>query len=250
MARPEIVNEDQLVAVPLGKRAWNFKDLTGQKFGRLTVLSFAGRDSVKRRTYYNVKCDCGNCFKVMATHLMTKHTESCGCIHTEVNYRHGLVDSRLYSIWEGIKARCFNPNNPRYVSYGDRGITLYSDWVDDPEAFVDWINSNLGPRPTKMHSLDRIDNNRNYEPGNLRWADPVVQAYNKRISHGYARTPTYESWKGMCNNNKQSVCSRWLTNKGGGFKNFLADMGVKPDGSKLHRPDKSQPYSPTNCEWR
>lgn len=244
MSRPEIIPEEDLIAVPLGERGSSFKNLIGQRFERLFVLSFAG--ILKKRTYFNVKCDCGNCFKASASHLSNGHTRSCGCIQTEVNYNHGLSNDKLYKTWEGIKARCFNPNNQRYPRYGGRGISMHQEWLNDPASFIDWIKKNLGPKPTKNHSLDRVNNDGNYEPGNLRWASSITQTYNREVVHGYSRTPTYKAWQ----QTRKNCCSRWSISKGGSFNNFLVDMGVRPDNSRLVRLDKTKPYSPSNCEWK
>lgn len=84
----------------------------------------------------------------------------------------------LVPTWQGIKQRCYNPKNHRYPRYGARGIRVYESWIDDYHAFETWISENLGPRPEGM-SLDRIDNDGNYEPGNLKWSDSKEQVFNR-----------------------------------------------------------------------
>jgi hypothetical protein len=93
-------------------------------------------------------------------------------------HRHGLKHHPLYAVWSGARSRCLNKNDPSYPHYGARGITMYSAWVDDPGSFIAWIEENLGPRHEGM-SIDRIDNDGNYEPGNLRWATKAEQLRNR-----------------------------------------------------------------------
>ncbi len=85
----------------------------------------------------------------------------------------------VYGTWQGMKGRCLNPTDRQYRNYGGRGISVHSDWRDDFPAFRDWVEANLGKRP-EGYSLDRIDNDGNYEPGNLRWASARTQAGNRR----------------------------------------------------------------------
>lgn len=122
----------------------------------------AGRAAQSSR----VCADCG--VSIYGLSGGTRHCDSCRPAHR-----------RLYGIWSGIQQRCLNPNNPNYHSYGGRGITFHAPWVSDYEAFRSWILGNIGPRPDG-HSLDRIDNDGNYEPGNLQWATQREQCLNRR----------------------------------------------------------------------
>ena len=87
-----------------------------------------------------------------------------------------------YRFWVNARWRCLSPKCPSFADYGGRGISIHSTWIDDPVAFTEWVRDTLGPRPSRRHSLDRIDNNGNYEPGNLRWSDWVEQQRNRRSS--------------------------------------------------------------------
>lgn len=100
----------------------------------------------------------------------------------------------LYNCWRGIKDRCLSPRNPKYARYGGRGICLYPAWASDFDAFETWINENLGPKP-EGHSLDRIDNDGNYEPGNLRWASPSIQGLNRSVCHARGLPPFVTPFK-------------------------------------------------------
>ena len=100
---------------------------------------------------------------------------------------HGLTGHPLYFTWLGIRARCCNPDSRSYKWYGARGIGMHDEWLHDPAAFIAWIEENLGPRPAgrgsrsyPLYTLDRIDNDGGYEPGNLRWATKAVQQGNRR----------------------------------------------------------------------
>ena len=151
------------------------------KFGRLTVVEFATRKN--NRTYWKCQCVCGNTKIIAASHLVSGHTQSCGCMHNEkiagINLLHGLSHNFTHRIWTNIKTRCFNHKNHNYSNYGGRGITMYSDWIDNFQAFYDYV-SKLENFGKKGYTLDRIDNNGNYEPGNLRWADQKTQCRNTR----------------------------------------------------------------------
>lgn len=164
-----------------------FQDLTGQRFGRLTVLKVARRHtypSGQSRLVWRCACSCGNTTEVISSDLRSGHTRSCGCLLQEtvktVNLVHGASRrghrySREYRSWEAAKRRCFNPNDPKFAAYGGRGITMCERWRDDFEAFL----ADMGACP-KGYTLDRIDVNGNYEPGNCRWATPKQQARNTR----------------------------------------------------------------------
>ena len=97
------------------------------------------------------------------------------------NKKHGLYKHPLYNCWSSIKQRCYNPLASSYKSYGARGINMYKPWLDNPEAFINYVLKNIGPRP-KNKTIDRINNNSNYEPGNIRWATDEEQAQNKRTT--------------------------------------------------------------------
>lgn len=158
-----------------------FEDLTGEKFNRWTVLGFSHRRGT--RYYWRCKCDCGTIRAVDKTSLMSGATKSCGCLKQEVttnrNFKHGMAYNNTYRLWKGIKDRCLNTNDSRYKDYGGRGITMYEAWIKDFQTFYDYV-SKLPHFGEKGYSLDRINNNGNYEPDNLRWATAKEQARNKR----------------------------------------------------------------------
>lgn len=167
-------------------------DLTGKRFGRLIVIKRADRyytNSGKRCTYWECKCDCGNQTIVTANHLTSGHTWSCGCAHKEQmeawkTYRltHGRTKGkkpdRAYRAWEQIKHRCYNPKDINYKNYGAKGITMWEGWINDPTSFCEYVSA-LDRYAEDGVTIDRIDFQGNYEPGNLRWLSLAEQQRNK-----------------------------------------------------------------------
>lgn len=154
----------------------------GQTFGRLTVIEEAPRPKEKGYRYWLCRCECGNVVTANGDNLRRSRTRSCGCLAAEVRSevtkqrmtRHGMSGTYLHVAWQNMLQRCLNPTNKRYPHYGGRGVTACDRWRDSFEAFA----ADMGERPTGEHSLDRIDVNRGYEPGNCRWATIGEQASN------------------------------------------------------------------------
>lgn len=141
-----------------------------------------GRNLSKRLTAWECRCDCGTLTTVSAVHLVTGHTKSCGCLSSEMtaarSRTHGATVDRSaipgeYNVWAGIRERCFNLSDK---NYGGRGITMCDQWRASFSAFL----NDMGPRPSAEHSIDRINVDGNYEPGNCRWATAMQQAQNSR----------------------------------------------------------------------
>lgn len=143
-------------------------------YGSLTVLGVAGI-SRHKKVLWNLRCGCGKEFSAVAAQVKSGKTSSCGCLRSRGNPKHGLRSHVLYSTWCNMKARCDNPKHPQYADYGGRGISYCSEWAEFPAFLAD-----VGERPFDGASLDRIDNDGNYEPSNVRWADRRTQRVNSR----------------------------------------------------------------------
>lgn len=150
----------------------NFINLIGHVYGRLTVEE-RSQDKNKNIMWLCV-CECGNKTICQGRNLKSGHTKSCGCLNKEAITKHGMGKSTEYTSWAKMKGRCLNQNNSRYKNYGGRGIIVCESWIDSFDNFL----SDMGSKPTPEHSIDRINNDGDYEPGNCRWANVKTQSRN------------------------------------------------------------------------
>jgi hypothetical protein len=155
------------------------RDLTGQRFGRWMVLEISGRTS-GQDLKWTCRCDCGTTRAVFGAGLVNGCSRSCGCLARELaetrSTKHGGYGTLEFTTWQQMKTRCLNPRHHAYADYGGRGITVCERWR---VSFADFL-ADMGPRPSALHSIDRINNDGNYEPGNCRWATRSEQRRNQR----------------------------------------------------------------------
>ena len=169
----------------------NLKDLTGQTFGRLTVIERAENNKYNQARW-KCSCECGNITIVQSANLIKGTTKSCGCLKKEI--QHHKSNTRLFSIWASMKKRCYNPKHNHYDRYGGRGIAMCEDWQNNFLSFYNWAltngyNDNL--------TIDRIDNNGNYCPENCKWNTKKDQVRNRsctRLLTYNGKTQSIAQW--------------------------------------------------------
>jgi hypothetical protein len=196
--------------IPLTDR---MRDLRGHRSGRLVAIQPIRR--LGRHIVWSCQCDCGKRSEVSAQSLVRRTTKSCGCFKRELaaeNSRrrmttHGRSGTLEYGIWSTIIDRCENQKSRSYADYGARGIAMCSEWRQSFERFI----HDMGPRPSANHSVERIDNDKGYSPGNCRWATSVEQGANKRnnrILSFRGEQKTISQWSRVLGVSPASIRSR------------------------------------------
>ena len=157
-------------------------DLTGNRYGLLTVLDY--KETRNGHTYWKCRCDCGKIHIAESYNLRSGHTQSCGCrvatIVSETQTRHGGRFTRLYRIWRNMRYRCNNPRTTNFERYGGRGISVCKEWDNTEDGFENFRDWALSHGYAENLTIDRINNDGNYEPENCKWSTELEQGGNKR----------------------------------------------------------------------
>lgn len=183
-------------------------DMKSKRFGKFTVLAIASKNKSGDLTWL-CKCDCGNEKVIVGTCLRNGSSKSCGCLCKEKNRKiqtkHGKRKTRIYGIWAGMKQRCLNPSNQKYKNYGGRGIEICNRWMNFENFYKD-----MGDPPID-YSIDRIDNDGNYEPSNCKWSTNIEQSNNtttNRVIEFYGLKLTIAQWSRMINISARTLRAR------------------------------------------
>ena len=180
-----------------------FIDLTNKRFSRLIVLKKYGHNKYNQITWL-CKCDCGNLIIVSGNSLTRNNTRSCGCLYQDYLHnprpntqKHGKSNSRLYHIWRDMKLRCYNEKQIGYKNYGARGIKVCDEWLNKTDGFVNFYKWSINNGYKENLTLDRINNDGNYEPTNCKWSTTMEQANNTRSNRFITyknKTKTIAEW--------------------------------------------------------
>lgn len=183
-----------------------------KKYNKLTILSISKNNSDIKMIKVLCKCDCGNEKIVYLNNVIRGLTKSCGCIRKKNGYKqgtnnktHGQSKTKLYKLYKNVINRCYKKNHERYKYYGGKGIKVCDTWLNDFESFYNWAYANGYKQGL---SIDRIDNNGNYEPNNCRWVDMSIQSTNKRNT-------VYLTY-----NNKTQSMKQWADELGLNYDHF------------------------------
>lgn len=178
--------------------------MVGRRFGKLVAI--AAMPTSKNRRMWTCLCDCGNTTVVLEANLKNGNTKSCGCLQKErtaannrARIRHDMSGTPIYKVWLHIKDRCLNENNKDFKHYGGRGVSIDECWKSDFQAFYSYV-SKLSHFGEKGYSLDRIDNNGDYAPNNVRWATTKEQGNNRRTNRkveAFGEKHTVAEWSEM-----------------------------------------------------
>lgn len=209
MAKRKLFKESEVYFVEKPNQV-QFQDLEGRKFGRLTVMGYAGKITLSN---WFCRCDCGNITKVYAGSLKSGDTTSCGCFNKErvrevkTTHGHNTKDkvSRTYRTWQNMLDRCKNPNSQQFKNYGGRGIQVCDRW----QKFENFL-ADMGEKPNGL-SLDRKDNDLGYFKENCRWATIVEQNNNKRTNRYLTfkrKTQTFAQWEHELGFNPSTIKNR------------------------------------------
>lgn len=208
----------------------NSIDLTNQKFSRWTVIR-KGKNAIKRPVNWVCKCICGIERSVSSQSLRNGSSKSCGCLNKEVhrkmcidrNTTHALSKTPTYDTWINLKQRCYNPNAKKYKIYGHLGIRVCKRWQKFENFFID-----MGHRPSKKHTIDRINPRGHYEPGNCRWALHKVQQNNRgnnRLITFNGETKTLQQWSEHLKMPRKTLSSR-LDRLGWPLERAMTEPGI------------------------
>ena len=188
-------------------------DITGKRFGRYTVLRYAGNDK-HGCALWDCRCDCGNVKTVVGSSLRKGVVISCGCYHrdkvTEMKTTHGQSKTRLFHVWQQMKRRCNNPHHKAYGYYGGKGIKLCHEWENDFQAFSAWARSN---GYDDSLTIDRINPDKGYEPSNCKWSTRQEQQShlsNCRIFEINGVSHPLNTWCKIYNKPHETVRKRLL----------------------------------------
>lgn len=184
-------------------------NLLDQQFGRLKVVEKLSERAANGGLLWKCICSCGNETIVPTSNIVSGRTTSCGCYFKEVATKHGLAGTPEYKVWTGMISRCFDQLHISYHNYGGRGITVCKRWL---ESFPDFY-ADMGKRPSPEHTLDREDNDRNYEPNNCRWATREEQLNNRRNNVYYEY------------NGERKTVSQWARNVGMSVQTLFRRLG-------------------------
>lgn len=163
------------------------KDISGSCFGKLKVISLHG--VINRRTFWKCQCECGNIKNCNGTDLRSDKIKSCGCVRIS---KHNSTGTRLYNIWKGMKSRCYIKTSKSFNNYGARGIKLCDEWINDFSKFKEWSLIN---NYNDQLSIERIDNNGNYDPNNCKWIPINEQNKNRRVRKKYPNRNKYGTFR-------------------------------------------------------